>query len=204
MTTISDDRLAERGVEVLKRISASRMPLADASFIAQWVHDARQSLRAQGGVRVKPLGWSDHTPPTAGISHYDHCISVTTIGEYRIEWKGWKQHGGYCVYGPEQTHIETAENLDAAKAAAQADYERRIRGSLEASPAPVSEEWVEAEKWCRIAGKAMDALDAISCWEASDDELEEAAGQMTDFAEKAVAEVRAMYRPPALAAKGGH
>lgn len=48
MTDISEltnERLAEQGVEVLRRLSRSNISLSDASFITQWATDVRATLR---------------------------------------------------------------------------------------------------------------------------------------------------------------
>lgn len=49
----NDEGLVERGVEVLKRLSVSKVSLSDAAFIAQWVSDARTELRRSEALSAK-------------------------------------------------------------------------------------------------------------------------------------------------------
>ena len=83
----------------------------------------------QAGVRVRRLEWSGNFPPNFECS-YDHCCSNGGAWQYQIEWKSWKDFDTFCV----QRNIEFLEGrntLEAAKAAAQADYESRIIAALE-------------------------------------------------------------------------
>lgn len=43
------------------------------------------------------MNWTEPKPPTQGISHYDHVICETPIGQCLIEWKGWKESDSYSV-----------------------------------------------------------------------------------------------------------
>lgn len=68
-------------------------------------------------VKVKPLEWGVFGAVTPLCSSY-------FVRQYDDERWGW-----HLTYGPEQT--ERFETADEAKAAAQADYEARIRSALE-------------------------------------------------------------------------
>lgn len=84
-------------------------------------------------VKVKPLEWGEDRRPNADCP-YDHCVASTIDGDYRIEWKGWKAYDAPCVYRP--THDEFVgayRSIDEAKSAAQADYERRIFSTIDAT-----------------------------------------------------------------------
>jgi hypothetical protein len=83
---------------------------------------ALSALRAQGGVRVKPLEWET-----------DHVGGGLKSREYRVRAGVWT-HGYYWCKNDEDANIGF-EDEEEAKAAAQADYEQRIRSALEASPA---------------------------------------------------------------------
>lgn len=75
---------------------------------------SRLQAPAVAGVEVKPLEWS----------HYDNgtAWAVSTCGlAYQTAQDGWRHHNGT---------YNAADGIEAAKAAAQADYERRIRSSL--------------------------------------------------------------------------
>lgn len=63
---------------------------------------------------------------------------------------------------------------------------------LDALPAGGSQSEREAETWCRLAGKAIDALDAIATWELGADLGEDAHG-IIGFAEGSAAAIRAEY-----------
>ena len=43
------------------------------------------------------MNWTKEKQPTEGISHYNHTILETPIGEFIIEWKGWKERPSYDV-----------------------------------------------------------------------------------------------------------
>ena len=86
-------------------------------------------------VRVKPLVWK-HRPKD--IQHYENWTVDCLVGEYCIfnvpEFYEWALLG--------RMNSETCASLEAAKAAAQADYEARILSSLESAPQPaVPEGW---------------------------------------------------------------
>jgi hypothetical protein len=76
--------------------------------------------------RVKPLVWREY-------SNNGNCMAETSIGDYVIEdhgendWGIWLEDNYSPILGPYKT-------LEEAKAAAQADYERRILEALEPTP----------------------------------------------------------------------
>lgn len=43
------------------------------------------------------MNWTEPKPPTKGISHYDHVICETPLGQAIIEWKGWKESDSYSL-----------------------------------------------------------------------------------------------------------
>lgn len=88
------------------------------------------ALREARGVRVKPLVWRN-----GGFDHDADLIDETET--YQIQegtfWYGAQIHGTSC-----------ADN-ETAKAAAQADYERRIFAALEPAPVAPAEAWQPIE-----------------------------------------------------------
>jgi hypothetical protein len=43
------------------------------------------------------MNWTEPKPPTEGISHYNHTILTTPLGDFIIEWKGWKDNPSYDI-----------------------------------------------------------------------------------------------------------
>lgn len=43
------------------------------------------------------MKWSKESNPKEGVSHYNHTILETPIGEFIIEWKGWKEDPSYTI-----------------------------------------------------------------------------------------------------------
>ena len=94
------------------------------------------ALREARGVRVKPLVWLCHQDPK------DTSEARTQVGS----WTVWEINGSAYCYGPNDTCGKPCEGgLEAAKAAAQADYERRILAALEQAPVTVGEAWQPIE-----------------------------------------------------------
>jgi hypothetical protein len=93
----------------------------------------------QEPVAVKGLQWSDPRKPDGKESFQDHCVAISSIGEYRIEWKSWKGDGAGYGIDSALGWVGCEYSLDDAKAAAQVDYEQHIRSALSTSqsdPAP--------------------------------------------------------------------
>jgi hypothetical protein len=73
-----------------------------------------------------PLQWSEPRPPTKDVCSYDHVVAETPLGEIRLEWKGWKDHGDSpCGEMPWGEFI-VAHDLNDAKAAVQAAWDKMI------------------------------------------------------------------------------
>jgi hypothetical protein len=113
-------------------------------------------------VTVKPLEWTQPQGPNDTCS-YDH-VQATGVWFYSIEWKSWKNHDYFTVYRDE--NFLSAENdLEAAKAAAQADYETRILTALSHVQAPAAadvqywkDKYDEAEHALQEAYKELDEV----------------------------------------------
>ena len=88
-------------------------------------------------VRVKPLVWeeitqarSDEDPTREPSGDYE---AVTPVGTYYIEmYFGTNSYGWDVSFNGD--HVADRDDPDDAKAAAQADYERRILSALEPTP----------------------------------------------------------------------
>jgi hypothetical protein len=108
-------------------------------------HIATLEAQLAESVKVKPLEWSDVRQPDEEI-RYHHIIAESPIGQWTIQWKGWKDYDDRTVFLGGDFVLNGGDILEAAKSAAQADYERRILSALEATPpAPkVTEAMVDA------------------------------------------------------------
>ena len=95
----------------------------------QWhtsqINDGVEYIRADlSRPKVKPLEWDDWSEP-----HKYWYYSETSFGRYSIR-QAFFQESCFVVVTP--TELRISENtLEDAKAAAQADYERRILAALE-------------------------------------------------------------------------
>lgn len=94
-----------------------------SSHRQRWVTAIRAAIAAMpSGVRVKPLVWRDS---------YSVIRADTEFGNYQTSASGKILTLGVAPMSPQTV----CANLDDAKAAAQADYERRILSALEPAPA---------------------------------------------------------------------
>ena len=98
--------------------------------------DAAAMLRACKGDRnaspspdVRELEWSEIRDPNE-YCRYHHIIAESALGDYSIQWKGWKDNDDRTVFLAGDYLMSCGDDLEAAKAAAQADYERRILAAL--------------------------------------------------------------------------
>jgi len=134
-----------------KRIEALPIPdeVADDTFDAGffWAQGEAAALaRADAGaVRVKPLAWEaieqDRGDGSSDLT--GDWIAETTCGCYSIVYGFGTDSYTWDLYYGEMDCISTHDDPDAAKAAAQADYEARILAALDTAPVratPVHEE----------------------------------------------------------------
>ena len=123
MSELSNERLAEQGIEVLRRLSRSKLSLSDASFIAQWATEVRAVLRQSHstGAVVKGLEWREEFGYAARAE--------SPVGVYAInDFVGFEDR--YRLGCPTAGRLLCFTTLSEAKAAAQADYERRILSAI--------------------------------------------------------------------------
>lgn len=105
----------------------------DAGRIARELVRARQLMREFVQVhyerKIKPLSWSDPKKPCEEC-RYDHVRSETSIGNYQIEWKGWKDYPGYTLYFG-GNYIDAFDGLIEAKIAAFEHAKKCVKGMIE-------------------------------------------------------------------------
>ena len=65
---------------------------------------------------LKPLEWSKEYQPNEKIS-YNHVTAASALGEFSIEWKGWKEHDSYCLY-LDGEYIDSSFDLEDSKSKA--------------------------------------------------------------------------------------
>lgn len=96
------------------------------------LEDELDSLRrlasSDSGVKVKPLVWRDHRPDSFPEPAWS---AQTSFGFYNIEEVSASDSPAYVVRLHAHHFVADKDSLDDAKAAAQADYEARIRSALE-------------------------------------------------------------------------
>jgi hypothetical protein len=111
----------------------------DWNHVVQLRHEAAALLRecAGAGLRVKPLEWVDCQPDDIfGITSRAACVFPGNFNEYVI-FDDAASSDGSIVDDGGLFWFEGGScfpTLEAAKAAAQADYERRILAALEPAP----------------------------------------------------------------------
>ncbi|NTJ46553.1 hypothetical protein G6K93_05935 [Agrobacterium rhizogenes] len=160
--------------------SSSLVSREDRETIINSCHDLLIASRssptpkaAQEPAAVKALEWSEPRKPDGKESFYDHCIATSPLGEYRIEWKSWKGEGD--GYGVDSTlgWVGCEYTLDAAKAAAQADYEQRIRSAISQSD-PATEMAALPQDVINLVIAAREAFDIFSLQEQESTALDKA------------------------------
>lgn len=100
------------------------------------LEDELDSLRrlasSDSGVKVKPLVWRDHRPDSFPEPAWS---AQTSFGFYNIEEVSASDSPAYVVRLHAHHFVADKDSLDEAKAAAQADYEARIKSALVEVPA---------------------------------------------------------------------
>lgn len=61
------------------------------------------------------MKWIEPKPPTNGVSYYEHTICETPLGQFRIDWKSWKENDSYDVTLNSSNWIGAEYDLDSAK-----------------------------------------------------------------------------------------
>jgi len=99
------------------------------------LEDELDSLRrlasSDSGVKVKPLVWRDHRPDSFPEPAWS---AQTSFGFYNIEEVSASDSPAYVVRLHAHHFVADKDSLDEAKAAAQRDYEARIKSALITAP----------------------------------------------------------------------
>lgn len=64
-------------------------------------------------MKVKDIDWTEEFQPHKHCS-YNHLIGRTGLGDFQIEWKGWKTYDGRCIYLCGD-YLETVDSTEEAK-----------------------------------------------------------------------------------------
>ena len=101
------------------------------------INEIAISLSAAPGepCAVKPLEWRDHRPDSFPEPAWS---AQTPFGFYNIEEVSASDSPAYVVRLHAHHFVADKDGLDEAKAAAQADYEKRIRSALVTTPQPTA------------------------------------------------------------------
>jgi hypothetical protein len=102
-------------------------------------------------VRIKPLEWKE----ARFSDKYQRFTVVTPFGLYEVlEWSDGSFGGSVPSELREDPNVEfSSDTLERAKAAAQADYERRVRSTLSDAVAEREAEPVASARRVREGGK---------------------------------------------------
>lgn len=118
-------------------ISADTSDLTTRYKATPRMHMGADAWIPRDAVRVKPLEWGEFG---------QECIRAESVlGRYEIMWGFHNGQVSLDVPSPRRTHT-WHPTLEAAKAAAQADFEARIMSALAALPAPDEGEQEEGEE----------------------------------------------------------
>lgn len=95
---------------------------------------------------IKPLVWSDESGPTDKI-RYNHITAETALGQFSVEWKGWKEEDGPCVYLAGD-YIGVASDLGGAKQLAERHIRELVANLLAAPATPTAEQQATTTEGC--------------------------------------------------------
>lgn len=115
--------------------------VAAARHAARFMFNALQAVQPVPVVTVKPLEWRDHR----GHTFPDTWTALTPCGVFEIEERSAGDSPAYFATGPMYAFIADKDSLEEAKAAAQADYERRISAALTATASAEPVAWQPIE-----------------------------------------------------------
>lgn len=79
--------------------------------------EALAFYRQQGDTKTSALVWSREYEANETI-RYNHVLADSPLGQFSIEWKGWKEHDSYCTYIGGH-YLYSAYDLDEAKLIAE-------------------------------------------------------------------------------------
>lgn len=61
------------------------------------------------------MEWTKNKGIVPSVSHYDHIILMTPIGDFIIEWKSWKENPSYDITFRDTEWISSEYSLEDAK-----------------------------------------------------------------------------------------
>jgi hypothetical protein len=150
-------------------LDAAADALEDGSFYQEKDIDAMQArireLEAQlaaPAVKVTPLVWGDWADVPVRVAS-----AQTILGRYKVQERA---SGAGCMLVFPNGNLTNRDTIEAAKAAAQADYEARILATIEAVPV--------AEVWRRAMEAAAQAVEQACTVNEGDDHDAYCAGFM--------------------------
>ncbi len=60
------------------------------------------------------MKWTEPKPPTKDVSYYNHTTLETPLGQFKIEWKSWKEYADFSIFLDDK-YITEGDDLDDAK-----------------------------------------------------------------------------------------
>lgn len=149
---MSDDVLATEGLisiftlrklqEQAKSLGLKVDPEMTINQLQTAVAQGLKGRRLAAEMADKPLlQWSEPSEPSFNC-RYNHCIALTPFGQFRIEWKQWKEDPGSVKYLAGRIPFEREnwfpvwDSLAEAQAGCEAEYRRRLMLALGGEPTP--------------------------------------------------------------------
>ena len=131
----------------LDYVSTKPWPADFKAPITEWAANTRfvraDLATVSARVRVKPLVW---------VTFGKECLRAETVlGRYEVMWGFHNGQTSLDIPAPRRSHV-WHPTLEAAKAAAQADYESRILAAIEPQPDPRDE----------VIARLVEALDELA------------------------------------------
>jgi hypothetical protein len=133
IVTLEGVMRADVGDWIIRGVKGELYPCKPDIFAATYEPASLATIPAAEARAVKPLGW--FLRRKEWIGHSPACEQVYAVQPAGKEMKEW-----HVSYGPpsDNRYVARKATLDEAKAAAQADYEQRIRSAL-VDPQPARE-----------------------------------------------------------------
>ena len=148
--------IEEDGVQIADLVTKLERAEAAIAILSEPTHPAAEAP-GQGPVGVKPLEWREAPVPPSG-----ECLASSPVGLYCIPLG----RGQFVLRYRDRHTLGQFATLEDAKAAAQADYEQRIRSALFSAPptyadAEPTKEMIQAGLddlgWGKLGDAALDA-----------------------------------------------
>lgn len=106
--------------------------------------------------KPKTLEWSEEREPCDACG-YHHIVAESALGQFSIEWKGWKEHDSRTVYIAGE-YIDSAESLECAKLVAAQHIYKIVLALIDADTLEQSQPEQPAITMHRVAQYKLDAL----------------------------------------------